>query len=331
MNDLKWEERIDNYLNMENDILKSFKLYLGDISVQTRYMYLQRVGDFLDMTLHKPEELTYDDYASYIDGSRYKDGGEQTTQGYQIVIYSALKRFSEYMYVTKKAPENFMASIRRPRFYESQKTIEKREKGYLTEEEIKKILDQFQNCQTWKEWRDYTVILLMLNTGIRRTAITRINIGDYSREEQSIVVTDKGAKVRKFLLNVPMCDLLDHYISIRKELDSEDKDALFLTEKPYGSYDRIKRESNTVWKKERATSETIYGIVVKYTKCVDGKRISPHKLRATYGTQLYNKTHDIYFVQSCMGHNSPVTTERYVRGGGNKTKDASEILKSLYS
>lgn len=331
MSGIEWEERINNYLDMEDPILRSFGTYLSDISLQTKYMYLQRVGDFLASTIHKPDKLDFDDYSLYMDRAKYKENGTPTTQGYQIVIYSALKRFSEYMVLTNKAPKNFMESIKKPRFYESQKTIEKRERGYLTEDEIRKVLDQFRDLKTWKDYRDYAVIMLMLNTGMRRTALTRINISDYSKEDKSIVTTDKGAKVRKFILNDLMCKVLDQWIAVRITLECEDKKALFLTEKPSTTIDYVKKITNTVWIKQRATSETIYGIVTKYTKCVDGKKISPHKLRATYGTQLYNKTHDIYFVQSCMGHNSPTTTEKYVRGGENKTKDASEILKSLYS
>lgn len=330
-----WETRIDNWLDTttNSQILKNFNVYLSDLSSQTKYLYIQRVGDFLDCTINDPTHLTFDDYSNYINASKYKNNEETTTQGYQINIYSALKKFSEYMYVSKKAPENYMQSIKRPRFFETQKTIDKREKGYLTEEEIKKVLSQFNDCKTWKDYRDHAVILLMLNTGMRRTALTRINISDYSKEDKSITVTDKGSKVRKFILNNNMCNVLDQWLDVRMTLEVANKDsnAMFLTEYPTTTVDYVKGISNTTWTKERASSETIYGIVKKYTKCVDGKKISPHKLRATYGTQLYNKTHDIYFVQNCMGHNSPTTTEKYVRGEENKTKDASELLESLYS
>ena len=71
---------------------------------------------------------------------------------------------------------------------------------------------------------------------------------------------------------------------------------------------------------------TVYNVIKKYADCIPEKNISPHKLRATYGTQLYNKTGDIYFVQECMGHSNPKTTELYVREKKQNTKKASEIM-----
>ena len=62
---------------------------------------------------------------------------------------------------------------------------------------------------------------------------------------------------------------------------------------------------------------------------IDGKNITPHKLRATYGTQLYNKTGDIYFVQECMGHSNPKVTELYVRDKKENTKRAGDIMDKL--
>ena len=70
-------------------------------------------------------------------------------------------------------------------------------------------------------------------------------------------------------------------------------------------------------------------VVQKYASEIDGKHITPHKLRATYGTQLYNKTGDIYFVQQCMGHSNPKTTELYVREKKQNTKRASDIMDKL--
>lgn len=60
-----------------------------------------------------------------------------------------------------------------------------------------------------------------------------------------------------------------------------------------------------------------------------GMGITPHRLRAAYGTHLYDKTRDIYFVQSCMGHASPATTEIYAKHKENPTKKASDIMEEL--
>lgn len=321
----RYENRIEDYLSMHPEI-KGFGSYLNDISISTKYNYVRMACEFFDYTgKDKLEDIQLDDYLKVLDLSRTKDNGEPTTQGYQIVIYSALKRFSEYLYISRKAKEDYMKSVKRPKAYESQKTVEKREKGYLTEEEIRKVLRQFETRKTWQEYRDYAIIMVLLNTGMRRAALVSINVKDYNREDQSLTVTDKGAKVRKFILSDVMCKVLDEWIEKRSTIKIDDPDALFVCP---GTYEEGWRYVHQI---RRISTEAIYGVVRKYTACVEGKTISPHKLRATYGTQLYNKTHDIYFVQTCMGHNSPTTTERYVRGTENKTRDASEILKSLYS
>ena len=74
---------------------------------------------------------------------------------------------------------------------------------------------------------------------------------------------------------------------------------------------------------------SIYRVVNKYASNIKGKHITPHKLRATYGTQLYEATKDIYFVQECMKHSNPKTTELYIRGNKNQTKKASDIMRSI--
>ena len=83
-------------------------------------------------------------------------------------------------------------------------------------------------------------------------------------------------------------------------------------------------------RKTRMSRSSVQRLVEKYGANIQGKHMSPHKLRATYGTQLYNATGDIYFVQHCLKHNSPKTSELYVRGNKNtQTKKASEIMGKL--
>ena len=77
------------------------------------------------------------------------------------------------------------------------------------------------------------------------------------------------------------------------------------------------------------TENSISDVTKKYAFTIKGKNISPHKLRATYGTMLYNKTKDLYFVQKCMKHSSPKTTEIYIRGEGKENAEASEIMSKL--
>ena len=75
---------------------------------------------------------------------------------------------------------------------------------------------------------------------------------------------------------------------------------------------------------------SISRVVKKYASEISNKNITPHKLRATYGTQLLKATNDIYFVQDCMGHSNPKTTELYIRGQKQENrKKASEIMSKI--
>lgn len=79
------------------------------------------------------------------------------------------------------------------------------------------------------------------------------------------------------------------------------------------------------------SNNAISDVVKKYTVNINGKNITPHKLRATYGTMLYNKTKDIYFVQDCMNHSSASTTALYIRDEDDQSKrEAASIMGNLF-
>ena len=165
----------------------------------------------------------------------------------------------------------------------------------------------------WKN-RDKAIIILFLTTGIRCSALVKIDMNDIDFEHNVLQVTDKEDKVNRYEISPYVMDILLEWINDRKNILGDDttQNALFVSNQ-----------------KNRITQKSVSRIVNKYASDINGKHITPHKLRATYGTQLYNKTRDIYFVQKCMNHNSPQTTERYIRGGDDVTKRAFNIMESV--
>jgi len=318
----KYIDKINSILDKQPDYFRSYINFMNDVSVRTKYNYLNNVISFVN-NINKPiENITFDDFNNYIAQNKYKEDGSEKSASFQITVYSALKKFSEYLYVSRKIKENYMLYIKRPKFKESQETITKRENGYLTEKEIKKFIKNIDKMtyiskNIAEEWicRDKAIIYLFLNTGIRCSALLSIDIDDINFDNKTLVVTDKGTKVRSFDISDSLCDVLKEWLIAREALLGEnDKD------------NRILFISN---RRTRMTAQTIYKTIKKYGDCIEGKNITPHKLRATYGTQLYNKTGDIYFVQDCMGHTNPKTTELYVREKKQNTKRASEIISKL--
>ena len=318
----KFLNLINGILNNSPEYMKGFSNFMSDSSIKTKYYYINHVNAFMKYVNKEPEDLLFDDFSNYMNEIAYKEDGSRTSASYQINIYSSLKKFCEYLYVTKKLTENYMLYIKRPKAKESQETIEKREKGYLTEKELKRYIRSVEIGATAPhrvqsvEWdiRDKAIILTFLYTGIRNTALRMIDLQDINLKEKTIIVTDKGEHVRKFDIPDSLCVALKEWLECRKEImKGYDSDALFVSRK-----------------RNRMDSGTVLNLVKRYADdVIDDKNITPHKLRATYGTQLYNKTGDIYFVQECMGHSNPKVTELYVRDKKENTKRAGDIMDKL--
>ena len=215
-----------------------------------------------------------------------------------------------------------MLYIKRPKAKDSQETIVKRENGYLTERELKRYIRNVEIGATAPhrvqsvEWdiRDKAIILTFLYTGIRNSALRTIDVQDVDLKKKTLVVTDKGEHVRIFDIPDSLCDAIAEWLECRETImKGYHSQALFVSRR-----------------KNRMDSGTVLHIVKRYAdKVIDDKNITPHKLRATYGTQLYNKTGDIYFVQECMGHSNPKVTELYIRDKKQNTKRAGDIMDNL--
>lgn len=323
------QEETKRYLNKIEDVLKDkpdyfrgFINYMNDSSLRTKYVYLTRMVLFMEWTNKDITELRFDDFNNYLSTVTYKEDGSKKTSSYLIGIYASLKKFCEYLYASRSIPEDYMQHIKRPKAKESQETIMKRSKGYLDERELKKYIRNVKYPTTPQghriqdeEWdkRDKAIIYTFLFTGIRSSALRLLDVSDINLKKQTLIVTEKGEKVRVYDIPEKLCDALEDWLDCREEIMKDSSStALFVTSR-----------------RGRISAGTIAEIVKRYADCVPDKNITPHKLRATYGTQLYNKTGDIYFVQQCMGHSSPETTELYIREKKQDTKRASNIMDKL--
>lgn len=321
-------DRIENVLNGKENYYRGFVNFMNDSSVQTRYYYLCHVCAFMEYVNKEPNTLTFDDFNNYMMKISYKEDGSMMTSSYRINIYSALKKFNEYLCVSGKLNKNtqfFMRDIKRPKPKESKETIEKREKAFLTEREIQKCVDQIDSYmdsdQSGWIFRDKAIIYTLLTTGIRNSALRALDVGDVDLKNNTLTVTDKGGKVKTYQMSENLACAIDNWLIVRDVLADpemyeegkyQETNALFITKR-----------------RTRMSTVALNKVVQKYASEIDGKHITPHKLRATYGTQLYNKTGDIYFVQQCMGHSNPKTTELYVREKKQNTKRASDIMDKL--
>lgn len=319
----RFEKLIDELIEKNYkyaDALEGFRYWSDDQSFRTVYYYLVCIINFLKDRNKSVEDLKLDDWTRYAAKQRKFSSSNQITK------YSAIKRFAEYLEASERLENNFMVKAKRPKFVETKEQIDKREQKILTPAEIQKVIKDIEygisnHRKLWfqEEYRsrDMAIVLLFLSTGIRGSALQYLNVEDIDLDEGIITVTDKGDKVNEHNLPDTTIIILEKWLIKRKELlkqkGKENEHALFISNQ-----------------RKRMSYSSINNVVCKYCSNVTGRQITPHVLRATYGTILYNKTHDIEFVRQQMNHNSIETTKRYIRGNGKENrKKAADIMGGI--
>lgn len=195
----------------------------------------------------------------------------------------------------------------------------------LTPNEITKILDTVQyGCRSFSEkqeaylaktrQRDYAIFVVFLTTGIRVSELVGLNCSDLYLDEFRMVVRRKGGNIASVYLSDEARDVLIDYLEYRKTIENIETDALFIS-----------------MQKTRLSVQTVENMIKKYAQAAGiNKKITPHKLRKTYGTELYKETGDIYLVASSLGHSSVATTTRHyaVQDEMNKIEARNKIKLS---
>ena len=319
--ELKFKQKTESIIseNIDKPYLKGFYNYMRSsrLSCSTIYNYIYFAVNFMNSNKKQIGDINLDDCTEFLSNIG------NSTASYQISVYSGLKKFITYLVANRVIEYNPMNYVPRPKFKEKEETVNKREVGYLRTEEIKKYISAVEEGvgsnkakarqDKWKE-RDLLIVLLLLNTGMRCAALFKLDVNSVNFNNKTITVNDKGDKVKSYVLTDELIDYIKRWVDKREEiLNGKQESALFI--------------SNEL---TRMSQKSISRVVSKYASGIQGKNITPHKLRATYGTQLLEATRDIYFVQQCMGHSSPSTTELYIRGQKNNNElRASDIMSKI--
>ncbi len=174
---------------------------------------------------------------------------------------------------------------------ESPKT-DSRHPIYLTLDEAKKLLDVIDG--QFKE-RDYAIITLFLNCGLRLSELVSIDINKIKGD--ILTVVGKGNKERTIYLNDACIDAINNYLRVRPVKGLNDRNALF-----------VSRKNN------RLSQKGVQYLVKKYLQLagLDATKYSPHKLRHTAATLMYKYGNvDIRVLQQILGHENVATTQIY--------------------
>ena len=145
--------------------------------------------------------------------------------------------------------------------------------------------------------RDTAILMLFLGTGIRISELVGLNNGDLNFKDNSFIVTRKGGSKSILYFDDEVASALSRYLEQKENLsqNANESNALFLSSQM-----------------KRITVRAVENLVKKYAKIVSPlKKISPHKLRSTYGTQLYKAAGDIYIVADVLGHKGVNTTRKH--------------------
>lgn len=187
----------------------------------------------------------------------------------------------------------------------------------LSTDEVKTIQDNIISrgkgrCKKYS-LRDLCIISLGVTTGLRVSAITEINMDDIDFDNNTITVTEKGNLTRNVIIGEKTKELLKKWIVERNKImeGHNNTDALFISKN-----------------KSRISTSAVRRMISKDTTNIE-KHVTPHKLRSTCATNLYEMTGDIYLVQNQLGHSNIQNTRRYAKVSNDKRIMAAEILNNI--
>lgn len=308
-----------------SDFLRSIAVTTGTftrlayaIDLRTFFHFLQteRVA-FSDkhLTIWSDEDLSrvsQSDLTAYIEYLTYyfksdNESGEQPVKAlvnHDLAIkrkLCSIRSFYDFLFKNHRVPSNVTLLVPLPKIHE--KPILR-----LNRDEMIKMLNQAETGEGMTEGqkryqkitakRDYAMLSLFLGTGIRVSECVGINLSDINMEENAFLVTRKGGNQVVLYFPAEVATALGEYIEERTKIDTlpGHEDALFLS-----------------LQKRRITQRAVQNLVKKYAMVAAPlkPKISPHKLRSTFATNLYNATGDIYLVADVLGHSSVDTTRKH--------------------
>lgn len=257
--------------------------------------------DFSVEVLDQIKAVDLEEYEEYL--KVYQTGDKTETNGERGLKrkMSSLRSFYAYYYKREMIQTNPTVLVDVPKIH--QKSIIR-----LDTDEVALLLDYIEHCgdsltgqkrvyyEKTKE-RDLALVTLLLGTGIRVSECVGLDIEDVDFKNNGIKVTRKGGNEMVVYFGHEVEKALKKYLAVRESITplAGHEHALF-----YSSQRR------------RMGVQAVENLVKKYAREITTtKKITPHKLRSTYGTALYQETGDIYLVADVLGHRDVNTTKKH--------------------
>ncbi len=322
----KYTERLPDYcldyfIGIENNTssltrynysmdLYIFFNYLGN------YVFKKKEIDITLDDLNKLKSRNLEQYLSYLsyyelDGKQYKNDEKGKARK-----LASLRSFFKYLFNHDLIESNVASKIDTPKLHNKEIII-------LEKNEVKKLMETIENpIQLTKRQQEYSkktferdnaIVTLFLGTGIRISELVGLDIESFDFSQNAFLVTRKGGNQTTLYFSKEVAFALKTWLEKRATLGlPEDENAMFIS-----------------LKSKRISIRAVENLVKKYAQIASPlKKISPHKLRSTFGTNLYKETRDIYIVADVLGHKDVNTTKKhYAAISEDMRKNVAEIIK----
>ncbi len=283
------------YYDLRN-AFKFLKLYKSGYKIKNIDNDIMNSTDISNLDIEFVKEITLQDLYQYLNYLSNICSDKPTTRSRKI---AALKSFFNYLtFKQKLLDKNPTVELETPK-------LPKRLPKYLNLDESIALLNSIDGKF---QKRDFCIITLFLNCGLRLSELISINMKDINNNVLNVV--GKGDKERSIYLNEACQQAIKQYIAVRPKDNLKDREALFITERG-----------------TRISRRTIEMMVKKYIEeaGLDPKKYSPHKLRHTAATLMHKYGGvDIRALQQVLGHESISTTEIYTHVDSDEVKNALE-------
>ncbi|WP_444657756.1 tyrosine recombinase XerC [Caproiciproducens sp. R2] len=302
-------------------IIKEFLGYVGTIKgkspktvdeyyldLRTFFRYIKKSRDLvppetdfekisisdIDLDLIKTITLTHVfEYMNYLSTERQNKASTRSRK------VSSLRTF--FKYLTNKTGKLAVNPVQELETPKQRKALPK----YLTLEQSLELLSKVDGPA--KE-RDYCILTLFLNCGMRLSELVGLNLSDVRHGTSTVRIVGKGNKERIVYLNDACLDAIDRYVAVRPNDALTDKNALFISKQ-----------------KKRISPKTVQYLVKKYLSEIELGNLSVHKLRHTAATLMYQHGHvDIRVLKDILGHENLGTTEIYTHLSDEQMANAAK-------
>ena len=274
--------------------------------------------DFKVDVLDQIKAVDLEEYMEYLKVYPSKDKTETNGERGLKRKISALRSFYAYYYKRELIHTNPTVLIDVPKIH--QKTIVR-----LYTDEVAMLLDYIEHCgeslsgqkrvyyEKTKE-RDLALVTLLLGTGIRVSECVGLDIEDVDFKNNGIRVTRKGGNEMIVYFGDEVAKALKNYLEVRSGIT------------PIAGHEHALFYST---QRRRMGVQAVENLVKKYAREITTtKKITPHKLRSTYGTALYQETGDIYLVADVLGHRDVNTTKKhYAAIDDNRRRKAATAVR----